>query len=261
MVKSLLAGIGLALSLSAASLSGTAAAAEQTAELPEQHWSFDGVFGTFDRAALQRGFQVYKSVCAACHSMRLVAFRHLGDSGGPGYSEDEIKAFAAEVTVTDGPNDEGNMFERPGKPSDFFPSPFANPEAARYANNGALPPDLSLIAKAREQGPDYIYALLTHYRDQPPEGFAMNEGMYYNDFFPGHQIAMAPPLVEGSLEYQDGTAATVEQMAHDVVTFLMWTAEPNLESRKQTGVKVILFLLVMTGLLYAAKRKIWADQH
>lgn len=261
MLKSLLARAGLiaALALPVAATAPAAQAAEGV-EVPGQHWSFDGLFGTFDRAALQRGYQVYREVCATCHAMNLLAFRHLQDPHGPSFSEDMVKAFAAEATVMDGPNDQGEMFERSGVASDYFPSPFANEQAARYANGGAYPPDLSLMAKARAAGPDYIYALLTGY-EEPPADFEMNEGMYYNHYFPGHQIAMAPPLFADGITYQDGTPATVDQMAHDVATFLMWAAEPNLEVRKQTGVKVILFLLVMTGVLYAAKRKIWADVH
>lgn len=261
MVKSFVAraGLLLALALPAVATAPAAQAAEGVA-VPEQQWSFDGIFGTFDRAALQRGYQVYREVCATCHAMDLLAFRHLQDPHGPNYGEEEVKAFAAEATVTDGPNDEGEMFERAGVPSDYFPAPFANEAAARYANGGAYPPDLSLIVKARAGGADYLYALLTGYRE-PPADVEMNAGMYYNEYFPGHQIAMAPPLYADGVTYQDGTLATVEQMAHDVSVFLTWAAEPNLEVRKQTGVKVILFLLVMTGLLYAAKRKIWADVH
>lgn len=261
MLKSLLARAGLiaALALPAASLAPSAQAAEGV-EVPAQHWSFDGLFGTFDRAALQRGYQVYREVCATCHAMHLVAFRHLADPHGPSFPEEMVRAFAAEATVMDGPNDQGEMFERAGVPADYFPSPFPNEQAARYANGGAYPPDLSLMAKARAAGPDYLYALLTGY-EEPPADVEMNEGMYYNAYFPGHQIAMAPPLFADGITYQDGTPATVEQMAYDVTTFMMWAAEPNLEVRKQTGVKVILFLLVMTGVLYAAKRKIWADVH
>jgi len=234
-----------------------AAAGMLAIEIPGHQFSFEGLFGTYDRAALQRGFQVYQLVCASCHSLDLVAYRHLEALG---YSAAEVKAIAAAVTVTDGPNDEGEMFERPGLPSDPFKAPFPNEQAARFVNNGAYPPDLSLMAKAREAGPDYIVALLTGYHE-PPAGFALLEGMSYNAYFPGHQIAMPPPLVEGSVTYEDGTTASVEQMAADAATFLMWAAEPHLETRKQTGVKVVLFLLVMTGLLYAAKRKVWSDLH
>jgi ubiquinol-cytochrome c reductase cytochrome c1 subunit len=232
------------------------AGAEET-KLPELHWSFNGVFGTFDRAAVKRGFQVYKEICSNCHSMNLLHYRNLADLG---FSEDEIKQIAGSVKVTDGPNDNGDMFERPGKASDPFKAPFANPQAARAANNGALPPDLSLIAKARLGGADYIHAILTGYSDPPP-GFKLQQGMNYNKYFPGHQIAMPPPLSDGAVTYADGTPATVDQMASDVATFLTWAAEPNLETRHRIGLKSILFLLVLTGMLYAVKRKIWAAVH
>lgn len=235
---------------------GAATAAEEVT-IPERDWSFSGVFGTYDRGALQRGFQVYEQVCSACHSLRLVAFRNLSALG---YNEAEIRAIASEYTVEDGPNDEGNMFERNAEASDTIPPAFPNEEAARAANGGAYPPDLSLMAKARAAGPDYIYALLTGY-EEAPEDVEMMAGMYYNEYFSGHQIAMAPPLSEGIVEYADGTEATVSQMAADLSEFLMWAAEPKLEDRKQMGVKVILFLLVFTGLMYAAKRKLWANLH
>jgi len=247
------AGVALAL---AGAMAPAAEAAEGVA-IPGRHWSFDGVFGTFDRAQLQRGFQVYKEVCAACHSLSLVAIRNLTDLG---YSEEEVKAFAATYTVTDGPNDEGEMFERPGLPSDHFPAPYANEEAARFAFGGAYPVDLSLIGKSRVGGPDYVVALLTGYHDAPADAEAV-EGKFYNAYFPGHWISMPPPLSEGGVTFADGTPATVEQQATDVAAFMMYTAEPKLEVRKQTGVKVMLFLVVLTGLLYAAKRKIWSDLH
>jgi ubiquinol-cytochrome c reductase cytochrome c1 subunit len=240
------------------------ARAEEEPSLPKQDWSFYGVFGTFDRAAAQRGFQVYKDVCSACHSMHLLFYRDLGGGGatdgGIGISEDEVKAIAAEVQVTDGPNDQGDMFQRPGRPSDRFVSPFPNEQAARSSNNGALPPDLSLIVKARKGGPDYVYGILTGFKDAPA-GFTVNPGMYYNETFAGHQIAMPPPLSDGAVTYADGTNATVPQMAHDVVTFLAWAANPELESRHRVGVKVVIFLLILTGLLYAVKRKVWSDVH
>lgn len=237
-------------------LAGPAVAAEETA-LPGQSWSFAGAFGTFDRASLQRGYQVYKEVCASCHSMNLIRFR---DLGALGFNEDEIKAIAAEYEATDGPNDQGEMFQRPARPSDKFKAPFANDNAARAANNGALPPDLSLMAKARRGGPNYTYALMTGYSDPPP-GATLMDGMSYNKFFPGHQIAMPKPLNPDQVTFADGTKSTVEQMSHDVSTFLAWTAEPELEARKRLGVKVILFLIILTGLLYATKRKVWGAVH
>jgi len=221
-------------------------------------WSFHGMFGTYDRGALQRGFQIYREVCAACHSMSLVAYRNLT---GIGLSEDQIKAVAAEYEVTDGPNEEGEMYSRPAKPSDRFVAPFANDNAARASNNGALPPDLSLMAKARKGGPDYLYALLTGYKEEPPEGVTLMEGMQYNLYFTGNQIAMAPPLTDDAVEYQDGTKPTLAQLAQDVTTFMNWAAEPELEERKRMGIKVLLFLIVLTAMMYALKRQVWRDQH
>jgi len=250
--------LAAALALVLALWGGVAAHAQQEAPAPpHQQWSFNGVFGTYDRAGLQRGFQVYKEVCAACHGVKHLAFRDLTEIG---YSEDEVKGIAAQVEVTDGPNDTGEMFQRPGRPSDRMPGPFANDQAARAANNGALPPDLSLITKAREGGPDYIYALLVGFKDAPA-GVKMNQNMNYNEYFAGHQIAMPPPLNPDQVTYADETRATVPQMAHDVVSFLSWAAEPTLEERHRVGFKVILFLIVATGLLYAAKRKIWSRIH
>lgn len=241
--------------LAFALLAGPARAAEAPAA---QSWSFQGIFGTFDRAALKRGFQVYTEVCASCHSLSLVSYRHLRKVG---FSEDEVKAIAAEIEVEDGPNDEGEMFTRPGKPSDRFASPFANDQAARAANNGALPPDLSLMTKARKGGPDYLHGLLTGYADEPPDGVEIMEGMSYNKYFPGNQIAMAPPLSDEAVEYADGTETTLDRHSLDVVTFLAWAAQPELEERKRLGVKVLLFLIVLTAMLYALKRQIWSDLH
>ncbi|MSO84596.1 MAG: cytochrome c1 [Rhodospirillales bacterium] len=253
MHKSLLAA-ALAFLLAAPAAPATAAGA---AKPPEQAWSFDGVFGTFDRASLRRGLIVYRQVCSSCHSLSLVAYRHLA---GVNFSADEIKAIAATVEVTDGPNDQGEMFQRPGRPADKFKAPFANENAARAANNGAHPPDLSLMIKARKGGANYVHALLAGYKD-PPAGFQLTDGMSYNTHFPGQQIAMGAPLNEGSVDYPDGTKASVEQMARDVTTFLAWTAEPEMEARKRLGLKVLLFLLVLTGMLYALKRMIWSDLH
>ena len=203
------------------------------------------------------GYQVYKEVCASCHAMKYKSFRNLEDIG---FSEGEVKAIAASYSLKDGPNDAGDMFERPGRPSDRFVSPFANEKAARAANGGAYPPDLSLIIKARHDGANYVYSLLTGYETAPGD-MKMNDGMNYNPYFPGMQIAMAQPLQDGQVTYADGTQATVDQMARDVVVFLQWAAEPEMEERKQMGVKVLLFLFVMTGLLYVAKRRIWAKIH
>ena len=242
----------------AVGLGGAARALEEAPEPPHQQWSFEGVFGTYDTAASQRGFQVYKEVCSVCHAVKHLAFRNLEEIG---YTEDQVKGIAAQYQVTDGPNDEGQMFQRPARPSDPIPAPFPNDQAARAANNGALPPDLSLITKAREGGPDYVYAILTGFKD-PPAGFKVNEGMYYNQYFAGHQIKMPPPLSQtDQLKYADGTQATVPQMSHDVVSFLSWAAEPNLNERHRIGFKVILFLIIATGVFYAAKRKIWSRIH
>jgi ubiquinol-cytochrome c reductase cytochrome c1 subunit len=236
---------------------GIAQAQEEAPSPPRQQWSFEGVFGTYDRAALQRGFQVYKEVCAACHPVKHLFFRDLTEIG---YNETEVKGIAAQVQVTDGPNDSGEMFQRPARPSDPIPGPFPNDQAARAANNGALPPDLSLITKARDGGPDYVYAILDGFKDAPA-GFKVLDGMYYNEYFNGHQIKMPPPLSPEQVKFADGTPATVPQMAHDVVTFLNWAAEPTLENRHRIGFKVILFLIVATGVFYAAKRKIWSRVH
>lgn len=249
---------GAAIAIAAIAIAaGAATAAEEGHKLAHQQWSFDGLFGTYDRGAAQRGFQVYNTVCSACHSMSLLAYRNLE---GIGFNGDAIKAIAAAKEVPDGPNDQGEMFTRPARPSDRFAKPFPNDQAARAANNGALPPDLSLITKARKGGPDYVYAVLTGYTE-PPAGYKMMDGMNYNTAFHGNQIAMPPPLAEGSVEYSDGTKATIPQMAHDVVTFLTWAAEPEMEARKRLGVKVILFLIVLTAMLYALKRQIWKDVH
>jgi len=235
-----------------------ARAQEEAPRPPHQEWPFYGVFGTYDQAALQRGYQVYKEVCSACHAVKHLYFRDLTELG---YSEDQVKGMAAQAQVQDGPNDEGQMFQRPGRPSDPMPKPFPNDQAARAANNGALPPDLSLIVKAREGGADYVYAILTGFKD-PPKDFKMTEGTYYNEYFAGHQIKMPPPLAQADqVKYADGTAATVPQMAHDVVSFLSWSAEPNLDERHRIGFKVILFLLIASGVFYAAKRKIWSRVH
>jgi ubiquinol-cytochrome c reductase cytochrome c1 subunit len=233
------------------------ALAEETPPLPHQEWSFYGIFGTYNLASAQRGFQVYKEICSACHPVKHLYFRDLAEIG---YSADEVKTIAATYQVTDGPNDQGQMYQRPGRPSDPIPGPFPNDQAARAANNGALPPDQSLIVKARAGGPDYVYGILTGYKEPPP-GFKMLPGMNYNEYFPGHQIAMPPPLSDNAVTFADGTAATVPQMAHDVATFLTWASEPNLDDRHRIGFTVILFLVVAAAVFYAAKRKIWAPIH
>jgi ubiquinol-cytochrome c reductase cytochrome c1 subunit len=232
--------------------------------IPREEWSFDGFFGKFDQAQLKRGFQVYHDVCSACHSMNLVSYRNLTQIG---FSDDEVKNIAAAVQVTDGPNDAGEMFERAGKPSDAFKAPFANDQAARAANNGALPPDMSLLARSRAgkgftgyEGADYIHAILNGYKE-PPADFKLGDGMNYNEYFHGHQIAMPQPLTDGAVTFADGASNTLEDESKDVAAFLTWAGEPNLESRHLTGLKAMLFLVVFTLLFYAAKRKIWSRIH
>ena len=246
----------LAATVIAMGAAGTAVAAE--ARHPEaRSWGFNGIFGTFDRAALQRGYQVYKEVCSACHSLKYLSFRNLVEIG---FSEDQAKTIAAEYEVEDGPDEDGEMFTRPARLYDRFAAPFANDNTARASNNGALPPDLSLMVKARPGGEDYVYALLTGY-EEAPAGAEIGEGMSYNPYFTGAQIAMAPPLDDGVVEYADGTESTVAQMAGDLVTFLAWAAEPKLEDRKRLGFKVTIFLIILTGLLFWVKRRVWRDVH
>jgi ubiquinol-cytochrome c reductase cytochrome c1 subunit len=224
-------------------------------EIVDIPFGFEGPFGTYDKAALQRGFAVYRQVCAACHGLKRVAYRNLEALG---YSEDQIKAIAAEYTVMDGPNDDGEMFERPARPSDKYKSPYANDKAAMAANGGALPPDLSLITKARHHGADYIYSLLTGYAD-PPEGIEVPDGKHYNKAMDGNVIAMAAPLNDGAVTYEDGTPQTAAQYAKDVSEFLTWAAEPEMEQRKRMGVKVLLFLAAFAVIMYAVKRQIWRN--
>jgi len=264
-------------SVLAAALSGraTVAASAQEADAPpRQHWSFSGPFGTFDQAQLQRGFKIYREVCSNCHSMKFLAFRNLADPGGPGFTEAQAAAIAASFQVTDGPNDQGEMFQRPGKIADYFPPPFANDQAARAALGGKLPPDMSDLAKARstewgfpqfvfdaftmyqEDGPDYIHAIVNGYTD-PPAGFPLPPGGQYDKYFPGGAIGMPKPLSDGQVEYTDGTPTTVDQYGKDVAAFLMWAAEPKLNARKQLGFQVMVFLIVLTGLLYFTKKKVW----
>ncbi|HVC61697.1 MAG TPA: cytochrome c1 [Acetobacteraceae bacterium] len=241
--------------LAAGGIAAAPALAQDAPTPPHQQWSWEGPFGTYDLAAAQRGFQVYSEVCSACHSMKELHYR---DLAGIGLSPRQIKAIAAAVTVPDGVDDQGSPKEAPGTPGSQFRSPFPNDQAARAALNGALPPDLSEIVNAREGHADYVYAILNGFSDPPP-GFKLQAGLNYNEYFPGHQIAMPQPLHDGQVTYADGTPNTVPQMAHDVVTFLAWAANPELVQRKQIGWRVVLFLVVMTGLTYAVKRKVWAD--
>jgi ubiquinol-cytochrome c reductase cytochrome c1 subunit len=244
-----------ALALTAVPVFTAVTASAQEIEKPtSQEWSFYGPFGTYDRAALQRGFQVYREVCAACHSMNLLAYHNLE---GIGYSPAEIKAIAASVSVPD-TDDTGEVKDRPGRQSDRFKAPFANDKAAQAANNGALPKDLSLIVRGRKYGPDYVYALLTGFKDAPAD-VKVAKGMYYNLAFPGHQIAMPPPLSDDRVTYADGTKATLSQEAHDVVTFLSWASDPHLEERHRIGARVMMFLGALAVMMYFVKRKVWAN--
>ena len=220
-------------------------------------WSFKGLFGKFDRGALQRGYQVYTEVCSSCHSMKYLSYRNLAEKGGPEFSEEVVKAIASSFEVNDGPNADGEMFTRPGKPSDKFVMPYDNVKAAEAANGGAYPPDMSVLVKARGGGVDYIYSLLQGYED-PPIGVFLDEGVYYNKYMYGNKIKMSAPLSEDIVEYKDGTKATVEQMSKDVTTFLMWAAEPHLESRHQMGFKAIIYLIILTILVYFSMKRLWS---
>ena len=221
------------------------------------NWSFKELTGKFDRASLQRGFQVYKEVCSSCHSMQYLSYRNLGEPGGPEFTLEEVKAIAASVEIEDGPDSQGEMFTRPGKPSDKFKSPYPNVEASTVANGGAYPPDMSVLVKARPGGADYMYSVLMGY-EEPPAGMKLDDGVYYNKYMIGQKIKMASPLLEGIVEYSDGTEATVDQMAKDVTTFLAWAAEPELEVRHKLGIKVIIYLLLLTILVYLSMKKIWS---
>ena len=231
--------------------------AAEKVELLQTDWSFKGLFGKFDRGSLQRGYQIYTEVCASCHSMKYLSYRNLSEKGGPEFSVEQAKAIAASFDVTDGPNDDGEMFERPAKLSDKFVMPYANVKEAQAANGGAYPPDMSVLAKARSGGVDYIYSVLLGYED-PPNGTTLDEGVYYNKYMYGNYIKMSQPLYEGLVEYSDGTVATEEQMAKDVTTFLMWAAEPHLESRHKMGFKAIIYLIILTILVYFSMKKIWS---
>lgn len=267
-----------AVSLTAAAVPSAAAlAAGGEVHIERQEWSFAGPFGHYDKAQLQRGYKIYREICSGCHSLEYIAFRNLAEPGGPGFTEEQAKTIAAEYDIQDGPDSEGEMFDRPGRLADRHPAPFPNEEAARAANNNAYPPDLSLIAKARaaergfpwfvldiftqyqEAGPDYLYSLLTGYRE-PPEGVEIGDGQYYNiSFLGGQALSMAPPLDDDLVEYTDGTPQTLDQYARDVSAFLMWAAEPKLEQRKAMGLPVVVFLIVFACLMYYTKRRLWND--
>ena len=250
------------------------ATAQEAEAPPRQHWSFHGPFGLYDPEQLQRGFKIYREVCSNCHSLKLLAFRNLADAGGPDFTEPQAASIAATFQVTAGPNDQGEMYQRAGRIADRFPPPFPNDQAARNANGGALPPDMSVLAKARgyeagfpwfifdaftqyqEDGPDYIHAILNGYED-PPAGFTLPPGAQYNKYFPGHAIDMPKPLSDGQVEYTDGTPTTVDQYGRDVAAFLAWASEPKLDERKRLGFQVFVFLIVLTGLLYFTKKRVW----
>ena len=265
----------LALVWLATGLAGLAPAAAEDEAPPRLKWSFAGPFGLYDEAQLQRGFKVYHDVCQNCHGINMLAFRNLAQPGGPGFSVAQATAIAAEYQVTDGPNDQGDMFQRAGRPADYVPPPFPNEQAARARYN-AVPPDFSVLAKARgyergfpwfifdffsqyqEQGVDYVAAYVNGYEDAPA-GFNLPAGAYYNKYFPGHATAMPKPMVDGQVDYTDGTPAKAEQYAKDVTAFLMWVAEPHLEARKRIGFQAMIFLLVLAGLLYFTKKKVWSQ--
>jgi cytochrome c1 len=248
---------------------------EETPAPPREHWSFSGPFGKFNRAQLQRGFKVYQEVCSTCHGLSLLSFRNLTEPGGPEFTAGQVNSVAAQwlFKVQDGPNDQGEMFERVPRLGDPFPPPFPNDNAARARYN-AVPPDMSVLAKARgyergfpkfifdiftmyqEKGVDYIAALMQGYSD-PPKDFKLASGLYYNTFFPGHALAMPPPLTDGRVEYTDGSPQTVAQYAKDIGAFLMWAAEPHLEARKKMGFEVMVFLIIFAGLMYFTKKRVW----
>jgi len=221
------------------------------------NWSFKGIFGTFDRASLQRGYQVYQEVCSGCHSVQHLSYRNLSEKGGPEFSIEEVKAIAAQFEVEDGPNSDGEMFMRPGRFSDKFVKPYPNVEASKAANGGAYPPDMSVLVKARKGGGDYIYSLLLGY-EEAPTGFELDEGVYYNKYMYGNKIKMTAPLSDGLVEYSDGTQSTTAQMAKDVTTFLVWVAEPHLESQHRVGFKAIIYLIILLILVYMSKQKVWS---
>ena len=230
---------------------------EVKSEFIKTKWSFEGIFGTFDRASLQRGYQVYQEVCSGCHSVQHLSYRNLSEKGGPEFSIEEAKAIAAQFEVEDGPNSDGEMFVRPGRLSDKFVKPYPNVEASTAANGGAYPPDMSVLAKARAGGADYIYSLLLGY-EEAPTGFELEDGVYYNKYMPGNKIKMSEPLSDGLVEYTDGTQATTAQMAKDVTNFLAWASEPHLESQHRMGFKAIIYLIILLTLVYMSKQKVWS---
>ncbi len=230
---------------------------ESKVELLKNNWSFDGIFGTYDRASLQRGYQVYQEVCAGCHSVQHLSYRNLSEKGGPEFLPEEAKAIAAQFEVTDGPNEDGEMFTRPGRLSDKFVKPFPNVKAAAAANGGAYPPDMSVLAKARKGGADYIYSLLMGY-EEAPAGYELDDGVYYNKYMPGNKIKMAEPISDGVVEYIDGTETTKAQISKDVTTFLVWAADPHLEARHKMGFKVFFYLIILFTMVYLSKQKVWS---
>jgi len=238
-------------------LSFSTSSEEVKSEFIKTKWSFEGIFGTFDRASLQRGYQVYQEVCAGCHSVQHLSYRNLSEKGGPEFSTEEAKAIAAQFEVEDGPNNDGEMFMRPGRLSDKFVKPYPNVEASTAANGGAYPPDMSVLAKARAGGADYIYSLLLGY-EEAPTGFELDDGVYYNKYMPGNKIKMSAPLSDGLVEYTDGTQATTAQMAKDVTNFLVWASEPHLESQHRMGFKAIIYLIILLTLVYMSKQKVWS---
>ena len=229
----------------------------ESEDLIKIKWSFKGLTGKFDRASLQRGYQVYNEVCSSCHSMQYLSYRNLGEPGGPEFTEAEVKAIAANIEIDDGPDSQGEMFARPGRPSDKFKSPYPNVNASIAANGGAYPPDMSVLVKARPGGSNYIYSVLMGY-EEPPAGMILDDGVYYNKYMIGNKIKMSSPLSEGIVEYTDGTQESVDQMAKDVTTFLSWAAEPELEERHKTGIKVIVYLILLTTLVYLSMKRIWS---
>ena len=238
-------------------VSNLAFSEENKSKFIKNNWSFEGVFGTFDRASLQRGYQVYQEVCSGCHSVQHLSYRNLSENGGPEFSLEEAKAIAAQFEITDGPNEDGEMFTRSGRLSDKFVSPFPNVKAAAAANGGAYPPDMSVLAKARKGGAAYIYSLLMGY-EEAPAGYELDDGVYYNTYMPGHKIMMAEPISEGVVEYADDTEATKAQIAKDVTTFLVWAADPHLEARHKIGFKVFFYLIILLTMVYLSKQKVWS---